>query len=271
MTTATRQITTPTRYARELAGVHTSLVTGGDGKPLLVLHDETGYPGWMRWHETLAEDFTLEIPMMPGYGGSARLEWAMNMRDMVGWYLEALDDMDIGSVSVIGFSLGGWLAAELATMDPSRFDKLALVAPAGVRPPTGEILDMFLITMPVFMRESVNSAEDTAEFPILCPDEPPIELLADWEDVREVACMLSWRPYMHNPTLPQILHRLKRVPTLIIWGRDDAVIPLSAGQLYSESIPGSRLEVIDNCGHRPELEQPDEFTDILKKFLLNEA
>ncbi|MCY4654942.1 MAG: alpha/beta hydrolase [Dehalococcoidia bacterium] len=258
---------THTRHTRELAGIQTALVTGGQGDPLLVLHDETGHPGWMRWHENLSQDFNLQIPMMPGYGGSENLDWAMSMRDMAGWYLEALDDMDIGQVSVVGFSLGGWLAAELATMNPERFKKLALVSAAGVRPPVGEILDIFLITVPIFLEASVADKGSVAEFPIICPDEPTHEQAMDWEDVREVACMLGWRPYMHNPNLPHLLHRLKRLPTLIVWGRDDAIIPLSAGQLYNESIPGSRLAVLDNCGHRPEIEHPDEFARILSGFL----
>ena len=264
MTTAQQTWTSRTR---ELAGIQTTLVTGGDGEPVLVLHDETGHPGWLQWHESLAQHFNLNIPMMPGYGGTARLDWAMSMRDMTGWYLEALDDLDLGQISVIGFSLGGWLAAELATMDPSRFKKLVLVSAAGVRPPVGEILDMFLVTMPAFLEASVKDKDSVDEFSIVSPDEPTPDLLFDWEDVREVACMLSWRPYMHNPTLPQILHRLKRVPTLLVWGRDDAVIPLSAGQRYNESIPGSRLAVLDDCGHRPELEKPAEFAEVFRGFL----
>ena len=264
MTTAQQ---TWTRHSRELAGVQTTLVTGGSGEPIVVLHDETGYPGWLQWQESLSQHFNLNIPMMPGYGESARLDWAMSMRDMTGWYLEALDDLDIGQVSVIGFSLGGWLAAELATMDPGRFKKLVLVSAAGVRPPVGEILDMFLVTMPVFLESSVHDKDQVAEFSTVNPAEPTPDQVFDWEDIREVACMLGWRPYMHNPTLPQLLHRLKRVPTLLVWGRDDAVIPLSAGQRYNESIPGSRLAVLDDCGHRPELERPAEFVEIVRQFL----
>ena len=267
MTTAQQ---TWTQHTRELAGIQTSLVTGGSGDPVLVLHDESGYPGWLRWQESLARDFNLTIPMMPGYGGTARLDWAMSMRDMAGWYLEALDDLDIGQMSVVGFSLGGWLAAELATMDPSRFKKVVLVGAAGVRPPVGEILDIFLITVPRFLEASVVDKDRVEEFSILNPEEPTPDQLFDWEDIREVACMLGWRPYMHNPNLPQLLHRLKRVPTLLVWGRDDEIVPLSAGQLYNESIPGSRLAVLEDCGHMPHIEHPDEFVQIVSQFLMNE-
>jgi len=141
-----------------------------------------------------------------------------------------------------------------ATANPERFKKLVLVSAAGVRPPVGEILDIFLITVPILLEASVADKDSVAEFPLICPDEPTPDQVMDWEDVREVACMIGWRPYMHNPNLPHLLHRLKRLPTLLVWGRDDAVIPLSAGQLYNESIPGSRLAVLDNCGHRPEIE-----------------
>ena len=256
------------RRERELAGIQVSVETGGEGEPLLVFHDETGHAGPLRWHEAMARDFAVAIPMMPGCGGSARLDWAMSMRDVAGWYLEALDDMDVGAVNAVGFSLGGWLAAEMATMNPERFRKLALVSAAGVRPPTGEIMDMFLVTMPVFLEASVRDKAAAPEFSTISPEEPSPDLIADWEDIREIACMIGWRPYMHNPNLPRLLHRLKRTPTLIVWGREDAVIPISAGRAYHESIPNSRLVALEGCGHRPEIEKPDEFAAILREFFM---
>ena len=74
---------------------------------------------------------------------------------------------------------------------------------------------------------------------------------------------------MHYRGLHHLLPRLKRLPALIIWGRQDPIVPLSGGQLYHDSIPGSRLAVMDNCGHRPEVEKPDEFVRIVKEFLDN--
>ena len=72
---------------------------------------------------------------------------------------------------------------------------------------------------------------------------------------------------MHYPNLPHLLSRLKRLPTLIIWGREDPIVPLSAGELYHSSIPGSKLVVIDKCGHRPEVEHPDRMAEIVSEFL----
>ena len=119
----------------EVAGTRINLVKGGSGDPLLVLHDEMGHPGWLRWHEALAQNHTLYIPWHPGFGESEPLDWVMNLHDLAVWYLGALDDLGLEGVDVMGFSLGGWLAAEMAVMNPQQFQRLALVGAAGVRPP----------------------------------------------------------------------------------------------------------------------------------------
>ena len=264
MTTATQ---TWTQEIVEAAGTTVQLVKGGGGQPLVLLHDEMGPPGWMNFHESLAQDFSLIAPAHPGYGDSPYLEWIMNMRDMAGWYLEALDDMELEKPNLLGFSFGGWLAAEMATMHPDRFNKLVLVNPMGVKPPTGEILDMFLVVAKEFLTEGFLDPENTPEFEKVCPAEPTPEQAEYWEMAREQSCRLAWRPYMHYRALPHLLSRLKRLPTQIIWGRDNPIVPVSASQVYHESIPGSRLDIIDNCGHRPEIERQEEFTRLVKDFL----
>ena len=118
----------------EVAGAKLQLVRGGAGDPLLILHDEMGHHGQVRYQDELAQDYAVHIPSHPGFGATEGQEWIMNMRDMAGWYLEALDDLNLGPVNLLGFSLGGWLAAEMAAMSPDLVRKLVLVAPAGIRP-----------------------------------------------------------------------------------------------------------------------------------------
>ena len=72
----------------EAAGGAVQLVKGGDGEPLLILHDELGHPGWLNYHQSLAQDYTLYCPSHSGFGETMRQEWIMNMRDLAGWYLE---------------------------------------------------------------------------------------------------------------------------------------------------------------------------------------
>ena len=265
MTTATRAWTERTV---EAGGTQVQVVSGGDGgAPLLVLHDEMGHPGWMRWHEALSRDFALTIPSHPGFGDSPYLDWIMNMRDLAGWYLMAMDDMGIEKTALMGFSFGGWLAAEMATMQPDRFDKVVLVNAMGVKPPSGEIFDMFLVVAKEYLTESFPNPESAPEFGEICPEEPTPEQAEYWEVAREQACRLGWRPYMHYAALPNLLARLGRTPTKIVWGGANPIVPLSAGRLYQRSIPGAELDVMDGCGHRPEIERPDDFARRVGEFL----
>ena len=130
------------------AGAEVLVRKGGGGEPLVVLHDEMGQPGWLGLHEELAQRYTVYALSLPGFGVTERLDWVMNVRDTATWCLWALEDLGLSGVNVLGFSLGGWLAAEMATQSPGAFRRMALAAPAGVLPPSGEILDMFLIVSP---------------------------------------------------------------------------------------------------------------------------
>ena len=251
----------------EVGGTKLLLHKAGTGEPLLILHGEMGHSGWMRFHQAMAQKYTLYLPRHPGFGGSDRLDWIMNMRDLAGWYLTALDDLGIAPVKVVGFSMGGWLAAEMATMHPNQFQKLVLVGALGVKPPSGEIFDMFLSVAKDYLTTSVLDPVNTPEFQQLCPDDPSPAQVESWELAREEACRLGWRPYMYYPALPLLLQRLKRLSTLIVWGREDAIVPLSAGELYHRSIPGSSLVVLDKCGHQPQIEQAAHFAELIQDFL----
>ena len=251
----------------EAAGIKLHISKGGTGQPLLILHDELGYPGWLHYHAVLAQHYTLYMPIHPGCGQSEGLDWVMNIRDLACWYLDALDELGLGQVPVIGGSLGGWLAAEMATMCPQQFKRLVLVGAMGVRPPVGEIFDMFLVVSREYLRLSFADPASTAEYQQLYGVDPTPEQTETWELARELASLVGWRPYMHNPALPHVLRRVRKLPTLIVWGRQDAIVPVSAGEAYHQAIPGSRLVVLDRCGHRPEIEQADEFVRVVREFL----
>ncbi len=255
-----------TEETRPVAGVELHLKKGGSGDPLLLLTDEIGHLGTLRYQEELAQDYTVYIPSHPGFGPTPRLDWIMNMRDLAGWYLMALEELGIGQVNIIGFSLGGWLAAEMATMDPKQFNRLALVGALGVLPPEGYIYDVFLEVPGNCITTCFHDPESVPEFKEILPDQPAPEQAQAWEIAREEACRLGWKPYMYYPGLPNLLPRLKDLPTMIVWGREDEFVPLSAGRLYHQSIPGSRLEVLDNCGHMPQVEKRDEFLGLVRRF-----
>lgn len=261
---------TYTETTLDVAGTKLLVVRGGTGAPLLVLHDEMGHQGWLRVHEALAAERTLIIPSHPGFPGSDRLDWVMTVRDLACWYLQALDDLGLDGVDLLGFSMGAWLAAEMAAINPRRFRKLVLVSAMGIKPPTGEIFDMFVVTAKQYIDETFADAASVPEYESLYGGEISPEKREAWEAAREQACRLTWRPYMFDPALPYLLRGAK-LPALIIWGREDKVVPLSAAEAYQRALPDARLEVLDHCGHRPELEQTERFVELVRGFLAGDA
>ena len=250
----------------QVAGAGLHIIQGGSGDPLLVLHDEMGQTAPLRYAESLAQDFTLHMPAHPGFGVTERLDWVMSVRDLASWYLRVIDELGLGRVNLLGFSLGGWLAAEMACQSPQTFKKMALVAPTGIKPPTGEILDMFLIVAREYLEESFLDTNETPEYPIAYPGEASPEQVEIWEASREESARLAWRPYMYHAALPHLLGRLQDLPTLLVWGDQDAVIHVSAGEAYQEAIQGARLEIISGCGHHPESEKTSEFVGLVRDF-----
>lgn len=253
---------------RNIGGTEVQMISGGTGEPLLILHDEMGHHSCLKYHEALSKFYKIYIPSHPGFGKSPTLPWIMNMRDMAGCYLHILDDLALGPVNVVGFSIGAWLASELASMCPHQFKKLVLVSPMGIKPPAGEIRDMFLELSHDFITAGFLNPSKVSEFKQVCPDEPSPEQSEAWEVAREQSARLAWRPYMFYPALPDLLGRLKTLQTLIVCGQQDAIVPISASQAYHEALPASRLAVMENCGHRPEIEHSAEFVNLVRGFLM---
>ena len=251
----------------EAAGITTELRRGGKGPPLLVIHGEFGVPGWLDAYQRLAESFDVIVPSLPGYGQSTRPDWIMGVRDLAAWVTWFARDMDIRTpVNVIGCSLGGWIAAEIATVAPQFINKLVLVGAMGVKPETGEIFDYFLESGKTGMRRAFHRPEQAPEFQHYFGKEWTPEEADVVEQHREMTCRVAWKPYMHSLTLPHLLPGVV-TPSLIVWGRQDAVVPLDSGELYQRAIKRSRLAVIDECGHMPEMEKPAEFVRLVRDFL----
>jgi pimeloyl-ACP methyl ester carboxylesterase len=177
-------------------------------------------------------------------------------------------EQKLDPVDVIGFSLGGWVAAEMAANNQGQFKRMVLVGPVGIRPPEGqgEILDIFQLMAPAELAATVLDPDNTPEFDQLYGGIGPAAFEL-WEDARAETARLAWVPYLHNPSLPHLLGVIDKLPTLLVWGRQDKVSPLSAGELYNKSIAGSKLVALDKCGHRPEIEKNAEFLREVKGFL----
>jgi pimeloyl-ACP methyl ester carboxylesterase len=248
------------------AGAELTLVRGGSGKPLLILHDELGYPGWMAWNERLAQDRTLLIPLQPGFGKSPRIEWILDYRDLAGIYSQVLREMKLEPIDVIGFSAGGFIAAEMAAADPAIFSRMVLVAPMGIKPATGEIMDFFAVTVRRHLMATVADPANTPEYAKIYGGQMTPDRFEAFEDARSETARIGWEPFMHNPSLPHLLRGTK-TPTLLIWGTLDKVVPRGCIDGYCAAIADAQVAEVEGAGHRPEIENVAEFDRLVRKFL----
>ncbi len=247
------------------SGIELEVVRRGSGRPILVLHGFQTVDPEARFVSLLAPQGEVIAPSGPGFGHSPRPRDFETVYDLVHLYLEVLDNLPKEKATLVGFSFGGWLAAELAVACSHRIDKLVLVDPVGIKisdRETPDILDVFNRSPDEVRRASWHDPERFA------PDFNAMsdEALTVYARNREALCLYAWHPYMYNPQLPRWLKRIK-VPTLLVWGASDRVVTPDYGRAYSRLIPGSRFELIEAAGHHPEIEQPEAFVDRVSRFL----
>ena len=180
------------------------------------------------------------------------------------WWMP-VHDLGLERVDVVGLSLGGWLAAELALRHPGRVHRLVLVDAAGTRVP-GVVREDLFMASPAKARQLLFADPSSALAAELVPDVPAPERLEAALRGREAAARLLWNPHVQYRKLTSRLGRIK-APTLVVWGAQDRVLPLALGETYQRGIPGATLTTIEGCGHLPPLEAPERFAHIVLDFL----
>ncbi|MGH3343034.1 MAG: alpha/beta fold hydrolase [Carbonactinosporaceae bacterium] len=266
MTAQSRAAPLPTRRDLPVRGTRVNLLAAGSGPPLLYLHGAGDLGTWPPVLSALAEDYTVIRPDHPGFNGSADGEAIDSVHDLAFFYLDLLDAAGLDEPTVIGSSLGGWLAADLATIEPARVKRLVLVGAAGVRAavPTPDIFTLD----PVEVAELTWATED-ARAPAVAQAaslEQDPALFERYLRNRITTAHLGWNPYLHDPKLPARLHRVS-CPTLLVWGARDRLLPVAYAHRWSELLPDARLEVIEDAGHLPLVEQPEAALAAMQAFL----
>lgn len=249
-----------TESTLELDGCRIRLRRGGSGQPLLYLHGANGAAQVLPFMETLAGRFDVLVPEHPGFGQSEEPDWLENIHDLAYFYLDFLRSLDLRKVLLVGSSLGGWVALELAVRDTARLRSLVLVGPSGIAaPPGAQPGDIFLWSPEETARNLFFDAA-LAEKMLAQPMTP--EALDVSLKNRHTVARLAWEPRLHDPFLHKWLHRID-VPVTIVWGSEDRVLPVRISDEFKRFLPQARLEMIPACGHLPQVEKPDRFCEIV--------
>lgn len=247
----------------EVAGGKVHYLTSGAGDPLLILHRDVGNPGWLPFYEQMAQHFTVYVPSHPGFDKSDRPEWMRSVRDMAVVSQWLLKDLRLSSLSIVGLGFGGWIAAEMATMDHHQLKKLVLVSAMGMQPSRGEILDQFLLYTTDYIRAGFH---DPSKMDELYGKEPDVDQLVTWEINREMTTRIAWKPYMFNQAFPVLLKGVD-TPTLVVWGKEDKITPVNCGERYMQTLPHAEFVILNECGHFVEVEKPNELARLVVEFL----
>jgi pimeloyl-ACP methyl ester carboxylesterase len=251
----------------EVAGLKLEVFRDGAGPTLLVLHEGGGFNPDAEIITLLAKHRSLICPSHPGFGKSDLPDWVDSVDDIAHVHLELLDKLGVRQTEMLGISLGGWVAAEMATRSPERFTKLILVGAVGVKTGPADCLDIpdvFAFSPAELERALYHNPEKMRVDLASLPDDRLATIFRN----REATALYVWEPYMHNPKLK---HRLRRVsaPTLFLRGASDGLVSHRYMASYAELFPNARTGTIEAAGHLPHLEQPSKFAEHVTAFLAN--
>ena len=254
------------RETIEINGCKLSVARGGAGEPLIYLHGTDGLAEWPTILDMLAERFDVIVPDHPGFGASEVPAWFDDVSDIAYLYLDAIAKLGLSGIHVVGQSLGGWIALEMAVRSTHRLRSLTLISAAGIHVKGAakgrHFHDRSRGAGASRLRRSQDSAKTAAQ-----------RVGADkYQDLailnRIASARFGWQPRFFNPRLERWLHRVN-VPTHVIWGEADRIIPSAYGEAFHRLIPGSTLTMIPNAGHLPHVERAGAVAQAMQTFLRN--
>ena len=248
----------------QIGDVSLAMLTAGDGPPLLFLHGGDYFAQHRQFIDRLAQRWRITAPRHPGFGDSERPDEFRTVHDLAYLYLDLLDGQRLDDVTLVGSSLGGWVALEMCVRSVERIGRLVLIDALGVKfggREERDIADIYALANDQLLnRTFFDPARVVPDYSKLGDDE-----LNEVARDRQATALYGWRPYMHNPGLRQWLHRV-RVPSLVIWGENDGIVTPDYGRKLCRSLPDARFEAISQAGHYPQIERPDEVTDAIGRF-----
>lgn len=258
-----RTVASFNRETYDVNGTRVVTLTAGSGPILVFLHGTGTFPGfemaleWAKTHRVI-------IPFHANFGESGDNDRIATIDDHVLHYMDVFDLMGIDGFALAGFSLGGWIAAEFAMRQPKRLSHLVLAAPAGLVVDEAPAPDLFKVPpqeVPAYL------THDPAVVLSYFPKEPDPAFDASLgREMGGLARALVPSP-QGNPQLAQWAHRI-RMPTLLLWGEHDRLMPFAQAAHWNRLLPNSRLEIVAGAGHLLFEEKPD-CARLVPEFLAN--
>lgn len=245
----------------DVGGVPITATRIGAGQPVLLLHGGGGPITVLPWAAGFAAARNAEVivPVHPGFNGTPRPETLHTPRHLAELYLRMLDALDLEKVTVVGNSIGGWIAAEIAALGSSRISGVVLVDAVGLVVPGHPYPDFFSLTP---AEVAARSYHDPGRFGV-DPSKLPPQVQAAMAGNR--ATLAVYGGDMADPTLASRLPSIN-VRVLVVWGAADRIADPEVGAAYADRIPGARLEIISYAGHLPQIETPTRLTELVGSF-----
>jgi pimeloyl-ACP methyl ester carboxylesterase len=240
----------------------------GEGDPLLFLHGAGGLPGWPPFLESLARSFRVIAPEHPGFGRSEGLEQLDDVIDLVLYYTEFIDAMGLDQPYLVGHSLGGMIAAEVAAIAPHLPSKLVLMAPLGLWLDDHPVMDFFAATPEELATAMFHDPASAAARELqIMPSDPAAQLEAALERTKNLSAAGKFLWPIPDKGLKKRIHRIV-APTLLLWGASDRLLPPIYGEEFLKRIDRARLILCTGAGHMLPFEKTDEVVEAVTDFLL---
>jgi pimeloyl-ACP methyl ester carboxylesterase len=252
MTTTTGS-TTRTLNIAGIGPLELTFEERGDGRPFLLLHGGAGPQSVAGFAQLLGERDGNRVlaPTHPGFGGTPRPDGLHSVAGLAALYSGLLDDLGLEHVTVIGNSVGGWIAAEMALLGTPRVSGIVLLDAVGIEVENHPVADVSGLSVPEIQALSFHDPTLFRVDPATIPDAQQAIMAANGAAL----AVYAGSPAMADPTLLGRLGDIA-IPTLVLWGESDQIVPHAYGRAYAAAIPGARFEVLPATGHMPQMETP---------------
>lgn len=220
-------------------------------------------------YEKLFQKYNVIVPVHPGFGyvEKGHIE---TVEDLSYFYLDFFDKLSLKDIHLVGVSLGGWAAAEIAVKNTSHLKTITFINTLGIKisdRTTVDITDIYTLNREKRIETMFYNREIGKKI-IIDPKGLSEDELYNYYVNEQNSLAIGWKPFMHNPKLIDRLHRVN-VPAIVLWGAEDGVVSAKYGKTFANSLPQAEFHLIEEAGHYAHLENPDRVNELVDELVSN--